>query len=198
MGWTKNFGNPTGRFGKLLISSMNKGHTPVSVWGLEHIDFDSDTIALDIGCGGGMNVHRMLEACPKGQVYGLDISQESVNATKTLNKDMLGTRCFVEMGSADTLPYSNSMFDVVTAFETIYFWPDIKQSFQEIYRVLKSGSRFMIVNEMSDPNTFWNRVVEGMNILTKPEIEKQMEEAGFTSITTDTKGEWICVIGCKE
>lgn len=35
------------------------------------------------------------------------------------------------------LPFANETFDLATAFETIYFWSDIDQSFSQIYRVLK-------------------------------------------------------------
>ena len=41
--------------------------------------------------------------------------------------------------------------DLATAFETIYFWSDIDQSFV-IYRVLKKGGIFMVCNESNGEN----------------------------------------------
>ena len=37
--------------------------------------------------------------------------------------------------------------DRVTAFETVYFWPELAQNFREVYRVLKPGGVFFICNE---------------------------------------------------
>ena len=36
---------------------------------------------------------------------------------------------------------------MVTAFETVYFWPELAQNFREVYRVLKPGGVFFICNE---------------------------------------------------
>lgn len=82
MGWTKNFGKPEGTVGKIILNSMNSGHTPISKWGLSCYKWKPDTVALDIGCGGGMNVKRMLELCPQGKAAGIDISNESVKKVK--------------------------------------------------------------------------------------------------------------------
>ena len=35
---------------------------------------------------------------------------------------------------------------MTTTFETIYFWPDIENSFAEVRRILKPGVTFLIVN----------------------------------------------------
>lgn len=48
------------------------GRCFISKWGLSHYDWKSNTLALDIGFGGGMNVKRMLELCPQGKAAGID------------------------------------------------------------------------------------------------------------------------------
>jgi 2-polyprenyl-3-methyl-5-hydroxy-6-metoxy-1,4-benzoquinol methylase len=53
MGFFKNMGNPQGKLGNIQLKSMNKEHTPVSLWGLKHLDISPDDIILDVGCGGG-------------------------------------------------------------------------------------------------------------------------------------------------
>ena len=45
------------------------------------------------------------------------------------------------------LPFGAEQFEVVTAFETVYFWPELAQNFREVYRVLKPGGIFFICNE---------------------------------------------------
>ena len=43
------------------------------------------------------------------------------------------------------IPFSGNFFDIVTAFQTHYFWPDLKNDFKEVHRVLKSEGQFLVV-----------------------------------------------------
>ena len=45
------------------------------------------------------------------------------------------------------LPFEDESIDIVTAFETIYFWKNIEVSFREIHRVLIKDGQFLICNE---------------------------------------------------
>lgn len=198
MGWTRNFGKPEGAVGKMLLNSMNSGHAPISKWGLSHYEWKPDTAALDIGCGGGMNVKRMLELCPQGKAAGIDISDESVRKSRQVNQEYIRKRCDIKKGSADSIPYGDGKFDVVTAFETIYFWSDIPKSFAEVWRVLKPGGTFMVICEMSDPDCIWSRMVEGIKIYTPEQLKSFFKEAGYQDIkVAQTKKVWVCVTGKK-
>ena len=60
----KIFGNtrkPEGFFGRLMVAGMNGGsHAAMATWGLEKIDIPQTGEILDIGCGGGANIARLL------------------------------------------------------------------------------------------------------------------------------------------
>lgn len=143
MGFFKNMGNPQGKLGNIQLKSMNKEHTPVSLWGLKHLNISPDDIILDVGCGGGMNINRMAQTAKK--VYGVDYSIESVNLSREVNKDLIiQGRVEILEGNVQSLPFEDNTFDIVTAFETVYFWPDIEKSFGEVKRVLKPGGMFLI------------------------------------------------------
>ena len=45
----------------------------------------------------------------------------------------------MQQASVAELPFEAEQFEVVTAFETVYFWPELAQNFREVYRVLKPG-----------------------------------------------------------
>ena len=45
------------------------------------------------------------------------------------------------------LPFEDESVNIVTAFETIYFWKNIEVSFREIHRVLVKDGQFLICNE---------------------------------------------------
>ena len=128
---------PEGFLGRCMLRFMNFGHAPLTNWGLDHVAFHDGMTMLDVGCGGGATLKRLLKRSPGGKAYGIDISAESVAKARNVNKRVLGSQVFVEQGSADSLPWEKEKFDVVTAVETVYFWPNLTKCFQEVKRVLK-------------------------------------------------------------
>ena len=97
-----------------------------------------DAKVLDCGCGGGANIRRLLKKCPQGIVKGIDYSPVSVEKARSLNRAAIQEgRCVVWQGSVERIIFAKDWFDAVTAFETVYFWPDLPQCFREVYRVLK-------------------------------------------------------------
>ena len=146
----QNTRKPQGFLGRLMLRSMNGGHVPLSNWGLSLIHPSLDARVLDIGCGGGANIARLMKLCPQGFVEGIDYSAESVAFSRKKNAGSLGKRCDIRQGDAGVLPYADGIFDLVTAFETVYFWPDLNKAFGEILRVLKPGGQFLIICEADD------------------------------------------------
>lgn len=138
-----NMRKPKGKLGNLQLKSMNKEHTPVSLWGLKHLDINPDDIILDVGCGGGININRMSKKAKK--VYGVDYSIESVKLSREVNRQEISDgKVEVVKGDVQNLPFDDESFDIVTAFETVYFWPNIEKCFGEVKRVLKPGGIFLI------------------------------------------------------
>ena len=195
----QNARKPDGWFGGLMVKLMNKGHSSVSEWGLTHLNTNSDSTVLDIGCGGGANIKRLLQICPEGFVSGIDFSATSVSVSRKTNSASLGKRCDIIQGSVSELPYDNEHFDVVTAFETVYFWPDLKNDFSEVFRVLKNDGKFLICNEMCDPaDTTWSDKIEGMILYDIDELVGILTGCGFTIEITDKKdNQWGCVVAQK-
>ena len=105
-------------------------------------------MVLDCGCGGGANIKTLLKLCPSGKVQGIDYSAVSVEKARKVNAGAIAAgRCTVQQASVAELPFEAEQFAVVTAFETVYFWPELAQNFKEVYRVLKPGGTFFICNE---------------------------------------------------
>lgn len=185
------FANPQGAAGKLLIASMNIFHTPVSLWGISHLDLAGNEKILDIGCGGGINLSRFLKKVPHGHVTGIDLSPDCVNYSFMRNRNAIAEgRCSVYEGSAELLPFGANHFDVITAFETIYFWPDLPNTLKEIKRVLKPGGTFLIVNEADGYgflDNLYPKIIKDMTVYKTEELSSILTKAGFTNIEIDTK-----------
>lgn len=91
---------------------------------------------------------------------------------------------------------------MATAFETVYFWPEIENSFAEVMRVLVPGGKFLIVNEddgLSGKNEKWERMVTGMHTYTPDELKKHLAAVGFRDITVtqDEKKHWLALTAAK-
>lgn len=199
MSFFQNTCKPKGIGGKIMVHMMNTGHSSMAEWGVTHMEIQSDNVCLDIGCGGGANVRKLLEKSPYGRVVGIDHSEISVEKSKKINKAGIESkRCEILQGDVMKLPFRGETFDVITAFETIYFWPDISEAFKKVYKILKIGGTFMICNESNGENPKdekWTKIIQGMKIYNSEQIEKSLEDAGFRGVKVDkTKKGWICVV----
>ena len=174
-----NCAHPKGRMGRAMLQFMNCCHAPLTNWGLGLVDVQDGWTMLDIGCGGGATLQRLLKRSKNATVYGIDISEESVAKAKKVNADVLDKQVFVTQGSAEKLPYKDGAFDLVTAVETVYFWPNLANCLQEVRRVLKPGGRFAIMVEVVDNDSKWTDVVEGMTAYSPEELKNMLDDAGF-------------------
>jgi ubiquinone/menaquinone biosynthesis C-methylase UbiE len=131
-----------------ILHTMNDHHADLTDWALSHLEGFRPSKILDIGCGGGMALSKMASMFPKANLMGVDISSESVCFSRENNADsMRSGRMRIQEASVSALPYSDASFDLVTAFETYFFWPDLPKDLQEANRVLAPGGVLMIVSE---------------------------------------------------
>ena len=201
MSFIENTRKPVGFGGKIMVAMMNVGHSTVARWGLQFLELAPDAMVLDCGCGGGANMKRLLKKCPQGIVKGIDYSPVSVEKSKKVNAvAVTKRRCDVLCASVAELPFESEQFDAVTAFETVYFWPDLPQCFREVWRVLKSGGTFLICNESNgdtDRDEKWTEIIGGMTIYKDIELKAYLEQAGFHDVQIHKKKSWLCVTARK-
>ena len=193
-----NCAHPKGRMGRAMLKFMNLCHAPLTNWGLNLVDFQDNWTMLDIGCGGGATLKRLLKRSQNAKVYGIDISEESVAKARKVNAEVIDKQVFVQQGSAAELPYEDGTFDLVTAVETVYFWPNLPSCLQEVRRVLKTGGHFAIMVEVVDTDSKWTNVVEGMTAYTPEQLKQFLDDAGF--VKTDIhrkKPSYATILGVK-
>ena len=61
-------------------------------------------------------------------------------------------------GNVADLPFEDNTFDIVTAFETVYFWPDFVNDLKEVLRVLKDDGS-IIVTEWELSKALWRKIL---------------------------------------
>lgn len=193
---------PIGLRGKLMLALLNSGHGPLSIWGFSYLRVASDASVLDIGCRGGANIKRLLQMSPDGRVMGVDHSKASVHSARRLNQgDIDKKRCDIVQGNVMQLPFSEKRFDLVTACETIYFWPDLGKAFAQVHRVLRSGGTFCICNEFCGRDRKgerWTSCIDGMVIYRVEQLQAILTVAGFGNIKVhENDNGWVCVTAQK-
>lgn len=196
---------PEGGLGSEMIERMNESHEKLAQWGVSHLNIEDDEIVLDIGCGGGINVKRFNKMSPNGKVYGLDYSEVSVEKSSDLNESEIKEgKVEIIQGSVSELPFEDESFDLITGFETIYFWPNFVEDLKEVNRVLKSDGTFFICNETAGNEDIDKKMKDyiellDMKIYSEDDLESILFSAGFTAITSFRKqgSDWICVIAHK-
>ena len=196
----ENFRKPKDNFcGRFILKSMNKGHEKLAKWGRSYLNIDEAYTVLDLGCGGGRNIEYFLTKANK--VYGLDHSETSVKMASEINKEAIKSgRCKILVGDANSLPLKDESMDIITAFETIYFWSDIEECFKEIYRVLKKDGKFLICNEVSSMKRRdvrkLSRVIN-LKVYTPKDLTKMLTDIGFKCEYYLDKKEQIIFIATK-
>lgn len=198
---------PQGWLGRLVLRLMNARHSKVTDWGLSHVSVEKRDTILDVGCGGGRTVGKLAALATQGKVYGIDYSKESVAASHRTNQPWIRMgRVEIQEASVSQLPFSEGMFDLVTAVETHFWWPDLPADMREILRVLKPGGKLVIIAEVyRGASSATAKLAEkylplsGMKLLSAQEHRELFQSSGFSDvqiIEQPGKG-WICGIGRK-
>ena len=149
----------------------------------------------------------MAAIAAQGKVYGVDYSEDSVAATTSFNAPSIAAgRVEVRQGSVSQLPFSDGMFDLVTAVETHFWWPNLPADMREIFRVLKPGGKLIVIAEVyKGANTTASKLAEkyasrtGLTLLSVDEHRELFASAGCSDVQVIEKHDrgWICAIGRK-
>ncbi len=194
---------PAGWPGKLSLWLMNRRHSAVTDWGLAHVQIAPASTILDVGCGGGRTIDKLATLARAGRVSGIDISSQSVHVSRRTNARWIAAgRVDIQQAAVSKLPFTDAQFDLVTAVETHYYWPDPVADMREILRVLKPGGRLCLIAEVYKGESFDTLLVPAMKLLgarylTVDQHRELLAGAGFAEIAIDTertKG-WICAVG---
>jgi SAM-dependent methyltransferase len=189
--------------GRLMVWLMNRSHDGLTDWALTHAAIEPSYAVLDVGCGGGRTIEKL--AAKAATVNGVDYAAGSVAASRAHNRDPIEAgRVFVERASVSRLPFAEGKFDLATAIETQYYWPDLEGDMREILRVLKPGGRLMVVAETYKGSR--NDAVLGpvMKMLGSSRMGVEDQRALFVragyadvEIFEERRRGWICAVGRK-
>src|SRR5262245_19500629 len=194
---------PSRGLGRGALLRMNHSHSALTDWGLAHVQVEKGFSVLDVGCGGGRTVQKLAAVTSEGLVAGVDFAGGSVDMSRELNAEAIRAgRVEIHEASVSKLPFTDAVFDLVTAVETHYYWPDLDADAREILRVLKPGGVFIAIAEAYKGSRYDWAMRPAMallraKMLSVTEHRDWLAGAGFTDVQVheDRGHGWLCVMG---
>jgi SAM-dependent methyltransferase len=196
---------PSRWIGRPFAWIMNRSHSALTDWGLTHVAIEKTFTILDVGCGGGRTIEKLAARAASGRVDGVDYAEGSVAASRGHNAELIRAgRVDVRRASVSKLPFPDGAFDLVTAIETQYYWPDLPNDMREILRVLKPRGTLLVVAESyrgGKHDWLQGPVLRllGSTPLTPNDNRELFFCAGYVDVLVAEKQDkgWICVTGRK-
>lgn len=201
----RNARHPQGFWGRMMIGKMNISHYEMTGWALENIKINEDSRILDVGCGGGRTVKRMANEIKSGHVSGIDYSNLAVKQSKRKNRRKI-KKGIVDIANASvsSIPAPDNSYDIVTSFESFYFFPNVDTDLKEIWRVLRPGGTLLICLEIYKDGVHNERnevFVEQLklNYYSANQLKELLCKANFDNIRIfeEKSNGWVCIIGDK-
>ncbi|MDR0791488.1 MAG: class I SAM-dependent methyltransferase [Methanomassiliicoccaceae archaeon] len=196
------FRMPRGEEGRLLLEDMNDHHLELTEWALSKLMMKECGKILDIGCGGGMLISLLAERFTKAEIFGVDISDVSVTMTKSVNTRIVESgRCHISLGSVSDLPFTDGTFDLVTAFETYFFWPDPDSDIRKAASKVGKDGYIVIVSETYPHPAFKERNDEivrsyGLNLRDNDTMVSILRGCGMdVAVHEIVDRNWVVFVG---
>jgi len=99
---------------------------------------------IEVGCGTGALLRRIVQHTGMAQVTGLDINGFLLQEARTLAvQEGLGDRLRFEKGSAEAVPFPDNTFDIVYSC-TVMEEVDAERMLAELVRIAKPGGRVAV------------------------------------------------------
>lgn len=93
---------------------------------------------IDIGCGEGITLEKLVKCYPDRQITGIDSEPENIDICQKLGLP-------VQYGTIFNLPFEDDSIDCVLFFEVIEHLDKPEKALKEIHRVLKPAGRLIII-----------------------------------------------------
>ena len=193
---------------------MTRFYDPLIQWGMQEKKFKTHLIKqatlqpnetiMDLACGTGTLALLIQQSQPGVQVIGVDADPEILSIAKEKIKETQVNNITFEEGFSDKLPFSNNLFHhIFTSLFIHHLTLEIKKkTFEEVYRTLKSGGQFHII-DFEKPQNWLMRVaffsiqfLDGFETTSndvKGIIPNLLKETGFVLI--EETGQFSTITG---
>src|SRR5690606_27050094 len=135
---------------------------------------------LEIGMGNGFFVKDITGSDQSIKYTGCDFSQAMIKEASNINKEFIKKgQVEFHLANAEELSFKNEVFDKVLTINTLYFWDDIPQVFNEIKRVLKPKGVLVITIRPKEEMDNYPITKYGFKTFSKADLTTLLAENGF-------------------
>jgi arsenite methyltransferase len=170
-----------------------RGHEQIFDHVLEWVGPVDGERCLDVGCGGGRLLERLLGA-GAGGAAGLDHTPEMLAFTESRNRKAVERGALeLKLGDAARIPWPDETFGVLVCANMFYFLDRPEPALAEFVRVLDRGGRLVIATQPGPlPRAslrHWWVAVWGstMHVYSDEQMRELLDRAGFTRVTVQTQ-----------
>jgi ubiquinone/menaquinone biosynthesis C-methylase UbiE len=111
---------------------------------------------LDIGCGAGMTSQDAARQAAEGQVLGIDISAEMLEAARSRCAKAGLSNLTFELGDAETYPFPLQHFDLCISSFGVMFFANPPAAFANIAKAMRPGARLVWMVWQSQDRNPWS------------------------------------------
>ena len=154
----------------------------------------ADDVALDLGCGVGHTLRRL--ASRVRLAVGADATSGMLEGARTLLARDQITNAILIATPAETLPFLDATFDVVTCRLAAHHFRDVNKAFREVHRVLRPGGRFVLSDNYAPDDEALDRFINTLEATRDPTHVREhtvsgwrdlLAQAGF-EVTDESRG----------
>lgn len=189
----RQFGNPQGLVGRLVGRAMARGNAAFNHWVIDTIaDRAGADLArtVELGCGPGVGLEKLLQAFPAAQVWGVDQSPVMIVQSRRRNlRDIEGGRLRLIQGDVSALG-ELAPVDLVVAIHLLYFWHQPRCELARVRAALRPGANVAIGYRLRKdmPRVAQRQFsAEGHRLYDSDrEVIALLREAGFAGVEVTT------------
>lgn len=158
---------------------MERHHISIAEQTIRLMNLQPGERVLDLGCGAGWASRILARLVAdngegKGQVVGLDVSDEMISRARAGSKDF--DNIMFVWGSAAKIPWQENFFDAVLSIESFYYYPDQEMALAELFRVMAPGARLYILINLYKENHYSLRWVDELAVPVQVRSEGEYVE----------------------
>lgn len=162
--------------------TLRPGGFSLTDLGVENCDFLPGAEVLDVGCGNGATVERLVSLYHL-RAIGLDPSEGLLESGRKKNPGLNLIR-----GLGEDLPFAGNQMDGVFAECALSVMEDLDKSLKEIFRVLKPGG-WLVINDVYARNPDGLKPLQELNLdscirraLPKEQLINKLVGQGFNLV----------------
>ncbi|MPT30648.1 MAG: class I SAM-dependent methyltransferase [Chryseobacterium sp.] len=181
--------NPEGETGREVAKMMNETNISMTKETIKALLITDNEKVLELGHGNAGHLPYLLDFADNIKYTGLEISETMKSEAESINSKYLSQANF-QLYDGNKIPFENESFDKVMTVNTIYFWENPVEFFNEIYRVLKKDGSFVLTFAKKD---FMKNLpfTADFKLYNYEDVEELVAQTNFKRMIRSDKEEWI-------